>query len=75
MATEYDAHAWNRRNADAALAILKLYRLHHPESGQPGAPMVRPDLTGELAQATIRAGAPRPAQALGFVPSPGGRHD
>lgn len=68
MATNYDSHAWNTRNRDAALAILRLYGLHQP-AGLHSTPSGH--LSAEVAQATARTGGtPR-----FFVASPGGRQD
>jgi hypothetical protein len=68
VATNYDSHAWNTRNRDAALAILRLYGLHRP-AGLQSTPSGH--LNAEVAQATVRAGGtPR-----SFVASPGGRQD
>lgn len=68
VATNYDSHAWNTRNRDAALAVLRLYGLHRPAEIH-SAPSGH--LSAEVAHATVRCG-PMPRS---FVASPGGRQD
>lgn len=68
MATNLDSHAWNTRNRDAALAILRHFGLHCPAEMH-SAPSGH--LSAEVAHATARAGG----TPLSFVASPGGRQD